>query len=36
MHRIETYGYCHAGNRCDESKIGALDEDLLNQLKQVH
>ena len=35
MHRIEMYGYCHAGNRCDEFKIGALDEDLLNRLKQV-
>ncbi len=35
MHRIEMYGYCHAGNHCDEFKIGALDEDLLNRLKQV-
>ena len=35
MHRIEIYGYCHAGNRCDEFKIGALDEDLLNRLKLV-
>lgn len=35
MHRIEMYGYCHAGNYCDEFKIGALDEDLLNRLKQV-
>lgn len=35
MHRIEIYGYCHVGNRCDEFKIGALDEDLLNRLKQV-
>ena len=35
MHRIEMYGYCHVGNRCDEFKIGALDEDLLNRLKQV-
>ncbi len=35
MHRIEMYGYCHAGNHCDEFKIGTLDEDLLNRLKQV-
>ena len=35
MHRIEIYGYCHVGNRCDEFKIGALDEDMLNRLKQV-
>ena len=35
MHRIEIYGYCHVGNRCDEFKIGALDEDLLNRLKLV-
>ena len=35
MHRIETYGYCHAGNRCGDLKIEALDEELLNQLKQV-
>ena len=35
MQRIETYGYCHAGNRCGDLKIGALDEELFNQLKQV-
>ena len=35
MHRIETYGYCHAGNRCDEFKIEGLDSELLKQLKQV-
>ena len=35
MHRIETYGYCHAGNRCGDLKIEALDEELFNQLKQV-
>ena len=27
MHRIETYGYCHAGNRCGDLKIEALDEE---------
>ena len=35
IHRIETYGYCHAGNRCDEFKIEGLDSELLKQLKQV-
>ena len=35
MHRIETYGYCHAGSRSDDSKIEGLDSKLLNQLKQV-
>ena len=35
MQRIEAYGYCHAGNRCGDLKIEALDEELLNQLKQV-
>ena len=35
MQRIETYGYCHAGNRCGDMKIEALDEELFNQLKQV-
>ena len=34
MQRIEAYGYCHAGNRCGDLKIEALDEELLNQLKQ--
>ena len=34
MHRIEIYGYCHAGNRCGDLKIEALDEELFNQLKQ--
>ena len=35
MQRIETYGYCHAGNRCGDLKIETLDEELFNQLKQV-
>lgn len=35
MHQIEKYGYCHAGNLCDDKKICALDLNLLNQLKKM-
>ena len=31
---IKNKGYAFAGNRFDESKIKALDQDLLNQLKK--
>lgn len=35
MQRIETYGFCHAGNRSSEGKIKSLDLELLNALKSV-
>ena len=35
MKKIETYGYCHAGNRSSEDKIKSLDLGLLDALKSV-
>ncbi len=34
MYEISRNGFCHAGNRADDAKICALDQDLLNQLKK--
>lgn len=35
MQKIQSCGFCHAGNRSKDNKIGALDSNLLNQLKKV-
>lgn len=35
MKRILECGYCHAGSRWDDLKIGALDSEILDSLKQV-
>lgn len=34
LQRIQKCGYCHAGSRCNDLKIGALDQKLLDSLKQ--
>ena len=35
IQKIQSCGYCHAGNRSANNKIEALDSNLLNQLKKV-